>query len=82
MEREEPPDDVYPNGGGYRRIRGGGAGMLSHEQRRIIDNASEEQGNSDQSIEKIITINEDVFNRTLEEDEVVNNYEGDDIPTQ
>lgn len=29
----------------------------------IIDNASEEQGNSDQSIEKIVMISEDFINR-------------------
>lgn len=45
------------------------AGILTSEQRLIIDNASEEQGNSDQSIEKIITVDEDVFNRTIGEDE-------------
>ena len=45
------------------------AGILTSEQRLIIDNASEEQGNSDQSIEKIITVDEDVFNRSIGEDE-------------
>lgn len=43
----------------------------------IIDNASEEQGNSDQSLEKIITINEDVFNRSITIQDEEEGVEGD-----
>ena len=39
--------------------------FLTEEQRLIIDNASEEQGASDQSIERVILISEDLINRSL-----------------
>jgi len=39
--------------------------FLTDEQRLIIDNASEEQGASDQSIERVIVIPEDLINRSI-----------------
>jgi hypothetical protein len=41
---------------------------LTDEQRLIIDNASEEQGASDQSIERVIMISEDMINRSVGEE--------------
>lgn len=55
----------------------GGAAFLTEEQRLIIDNASEEQGASDQSIEKVIMISEDMINRSLEGGQIEDEEEGD-----
>jgi len=64
---------------GATRVLKSPTNFLTHEQRLIIDNASEEQGNSDQSIEKIVMINEDIINQSIgdmpEDDEEIEEKE-------